>query len=248
MVFGAFVLAEPVSYIMQCDFFGAGFDEWPCPRATEFLHVAAHAEDALVGVVAADALHPRGSGDGVVVACPAADLYGGLCYLNNAAIAARELQAAGRVAILDVDYHHGNGTQTIFYDDPGVLYCSLHANPEHEYPYYWGRIEETGAGPGTGTTCNWPLPPRTDDRAYLRALDEALIAVRAFEPRHMVVSMGLDIVEGDAIGGFCVSRNGLQEIARRIAALELRTLLVQEGGYAVDRLGDDAVAFLTPFA
>ena len=105
----------------------------------------------------------------------AADLYGGFCYLNNAAIAARYLQAAGqRIAILDVDYHHGNGTQLLFYDDPSVLYCSLHVHPDQDYPYYWGEATELGEGPGHGYNRNWPLPLGTDDAQYLAALDEAL--------------------------------------------------------------------------
>ena len=184
----------------------------------------------------------------------AADLFGGFCYLNNAAIVARYLQAgpgaASRVAILDVDYHHGNGTQSIFYADPSVLYCSLHADPDEEYPYYWGAADERGDGPGEGFNCNWPLPPLTDDAGYLAALDEAVDVVRAFAPHYLVVSAGFDIAAGDpvAIGGFGITTAGVGEIGRRIAALGLPTVIVQEGGYGLDRLGDDAVAFLRPFA
>ena len=184
----------------------------------------------------------------------AADLFGGFCYLNNAAIVARQLQegsaSGARVAILDVDYHHGNGTQSIFYADPTVLYCSLHADPDFEYPYYWGAADERGEGAGEGFTWNWPLPAQTDDARYLAALDESLAAVQAFAPRYLVVSAGFDIAEGDpvAIGGFTISTAGVGEIGRKIAQLGLPTVIVQEGGYGLDRLGEDVVAFLRAFA
>jgi acetoin utilization deacetylase AcuC-like enzyme len=115
----------------------------------------------------------------------AVDLFGGYCYLNNAAIAARYLQT--RTAILDIDYHHGNGTQEIFYSDPTVLYCSIHADPDDEYPYYWGAADEYGEGLGLGFNRNWPLPLGADDATYLSALAEALAAIREFEPRYLVV-------------------------------------------------------------
>ncbi len=178
----------------------------------------------------------------------ATDLYGGFCYLNSAAAAARYLQAEGRVAILDVDYHHGNGTQTIFYADPGVLYCSLHAHPDDDYPYYWGHADERGEGPGEGYNRNWPLPLGTGDADYLAALDEALEVVCRFVPRYLVVSAGFDIVAGDTIGEFCVSSDGLHEIGQRIAGLNLPTVIVQEGGYCLQTLGENAVAFLSAFA
>lgn len=189
----------------------------------------------------------------------AGDLYGGYCYLNNAAIAARYLQlgrvgdpsstAQGdRVAILDVDYHHGNGTQAIFYSEPEIFYASLHAHPAEEYPFYWGAADEVGEGRGVGANRNWPLPPGTGDDAYLDALAEALAAVRHFAPRWLVVSVGLDIATGDPEGGFQVTTAGLHEIGRRIAGLNLPTVVVQEGGYRLDRLGTDAVAFLRAFA
>jgi acetoin utilization deacetylase AcuC-like enzyme len=186
----------------------------------------------------------------------AADLYGGYCYLNNAAIAVRYLQqragstGAGRskVAVLDVDYHHGNGTQLLFYSDPSVLYCSLHAHPDEDYPYYWGGADETGEGPGQGTNRNWPLPCGSDDVHYLAALDEALAAVDGFAPCYLVVSAGLDTVAGDPEGGFEVTTQGLREIGRRIAGLELPTVLVQEGGYLRQELDANAVAFLQAFA
>jgi acetoin utilization deacetylase AcuC-like enzyme len=179
----------------------------------------------------------------------AADLYGGFCYLNNAAIAARHLQRNGeRVAILDVDYHHGNGTQLIFYDDPRVLYCSLHVHPDADYPYYWGESDELGQGAGRGTNRNWPLPPGTGDAQYLAVLDEALAVVRAFRPQYLIVSAGFDTVEGDPAGGFCLTCEGLARAGEKIAELDLPTLIVQEGGYLLDTLGRAAVAFLQPLA
>ncbi len=178
----------------------------------------------------------------------AADLYGGFCYLNNAAIAARYLQAGARVAVLDIDYHHGNGTQSIFYADPGVLFCSLHAHPDDDYPFYWGRADECGQGPGEGYNRNWPLSQGTDDAGYLVAVDDALAAIRQFAPQYLVVSAGFDTVVGDPVGGFRLTTEGLHEIGRRIAGLNLPTVIVQEGGYLLDKLGENAVAFLQAFA
>jgi acetoin utilization deacetylase AcuC-like enzyme len=149
---------------------------------------------------------------------------------------------------LDVDYHHGNGTQIIFYSDPTVLYCSLHVHPDEDYPNFWGDADERGTGPGEGTNRNWPLPKGTGDQAYLAALDQALAAIREFGPHYLVVSAGFDIVEGDAEGGFCITTEGLYEIGRRIAGLELPTVIVQEGGYLLGRLKENAVAFLQAFS
>ena len=178
----------------------------------------------------------------------ASDLYGGYCYLNNAAIAARHLQAQGdRVAVLDIDYHHGNGTQAIFYSDPSVLYASLHADPDEEYPHYWGARDERGEGLGLGSNWNWPLPQGTDDTTYLEALAQALAEVIRFAPRWLVVSAGFDTVPGDPEGGFRITTAGLAAIGQQIAALDLPTVIVQEGGYRLGRLGNDAVAFLRAF-
>jgi acetoin utilization deacetylase AcuC-like enzyme len=177
---------------------------------------------------------------------------GGFCYLNNAAIAARALQARSpaRVAILDIDYHHGNGTQEIFYHDPTVMYCSLHADPELAYPYYWGGPDERGEKPGAGSNRNWPLPLGTDDQVYLAALQEALAVIRAFRPSYLVVSAGFDTMEDDPVtaeDGFILTTSGLATIAAELSALDLPTVIVQEGGYAVDRLGEYAVTFLKGF-
>jgi acetoin utilization deacetylase AcuC-like enzyme len=176
----------------------------------------------------------------------ARDLYGGYCYLNNAAIAARWL--GERTAVLDIDYHHGNGTQLIFYDDPTVLFCSLHAHPDDDYPYYWGEAGERGAGAGLGFNHNWTLPQGCDDPTYLAALDAAAAVITAFAPRYLVLSAGWDTAAGDPVGGFALSPAGLAAAGRRIRALALPTVIVQEGGYLLERLGDNALAFLQAFA
>jgi acetoin utilization deacetylase AcuC-like enzyme len=180
----------------------------------------------------------------------AKDLYGGFCYLNNAAAAARYVQnqrKGSRVAILDIDFHHGNGSQSIFYSDPSVLYCSLHADPEIEYPYYWGYSDEHGEGPGVGLNHNWPLPLGTDDNLYLETLEQALTMIRTFTPDVLVLSAGFDIVEGDSVGGFNITPDGLNRIALHIAQLDLPTVIIQEGGYNLERLGQDVVTFLSHF-
>lgn len=172
-------------------------------------------------------------------------LCGGYSYLNNAALAAARL--GPRVAVLDIDYHHGNGTQEIFYRRDDVLFISLHADPERAYPYFSGFADETGQGPGTGYNVNMPLPPGTDDTTYLRALDDALERITAYAPRHLVVSAGLDIFGGDPLGDFDLSLEAFGHIGQRLAGLGLPTLLVQEGGYEVEAGGQALVNLLAPF-
>ena len=178
-----------------------------------------------------------------------ADYLGGYCYLNNAAIAAEAAVAAGqrRVAILDVDYHHGNGTQDIFYARGDVLFASIHADPVMDYPYYWGHADETGEGPGEGATLNLPLPRGTDWAAYLPALDTALTRISAFTPELLVVSYGADTFAGDPISHFRLKTGDYARLGRRIATLGLPTLIVMEGGYAIDALGANVATFLSGF-
>jgi acetoin utilization deacetylase AcuC-like enzyme len=176
----------------------------------------------------------------------AVDIYGGFCFLNNAAIAARQLHA--RTAILDIDYHHGNGTQEIFYQDPDILYCSLHADPDDDYPYFWGGADEIGEGPGLGYNRNWPLPQHITDSDYLIVLDKALETIASFSPKYLVVSLGLDIGAGDPVGGFSITQDGFRRIGQQIANLCLPTLIIQEGGYLLDSLGPNGIAFLHNFA
>jgi acetoin utilization deacetylase AcuC-like enzyme len=170
--------------------------------------------------------------------------YGGFCLLNNAAIAARWLARLGRVAIVDVDFHHGNGTQDIFWEDPEVLYVSLHGDPAAHYPHFTGAADEVGDGPGRGTTRNLPLPDGTGDDAYLAVLAEAMALVADFDPAALVVSAGFDTFAGDPIGAFAVTTDGFRRIGAALAGAGRPALLVQEGGYAVEALGANAVALL----
>jgi acetoin utilization deacetylase AcuC-like enzyme len=170
--------------------------------------------------------------------------YGGFCLLNNAAVAARALAGRGRVAVVDVDFHHGNGTQDIFWEDPEVLYVSLHGDPVGHYPHFTGSADEVGDGPGRGTTRNLPLPDGTGDDAYLDALAEAMAVVAAFDPATLVVSAGFDTFEDDPIGAFAVTTGGFRRIGAALAAAGRPMVLVQEGGYAVEALGANAVALL----
>jgi acetoin utilization deacetylase AcuC-like enzyme len=174
---------------------------------------------------------------------------GGYCYLNNAAIAAQYLLDRGcaRVAVLDVDYHHGNGTQEIFYSRRDVLFLSLHADPRVEYPYFLGYADELGAGPGFGFTHNYPLPHGTPWEAYGAALADACDKVAAYRPDVLVVSLGVDTYEHDPISRFRLCGDDFPRIGERIATLSVPTLFVMEGGYAVDDIGVNAVKVLTGF-
>lgn len=179
-----------------------------------------------------------------------ADMAGGFCYLNNTAIATELLRRRHpRVAILDVDLHHGNGTQSIFYERGDVLTVSIHAHPERFYPFFWGYADETGAGEGRGCNLNLPLPRGSGDAEFLAALETGLQHIGAFAPGALVVALGLDAFEGDPFGGLQVSTAGFGRIAEHIARrLPVPTLLVQEGGYLCDELGDNLAAFLRPLA
>ena len=173
------------------------------------------------------------------------DYMGGYCFLNNAAIAAEVLSDHGRVAVLDIDYHHGNGTQDIFYDRGDVLFTSIHGDPDVEYPYFSGHRVETGEGPGEGTNLNRPLPHGSGITPFRAALDECLVAIREFEPAHLVVSLGLDTFREDPISYFTLDTEDYPGIGADIARLGLPTLYVMEGGYAVDALGVNTVNVLT---
>jgi acetoin utilization deacetylase AcuC-like enzyme len=178
-----------------------------------------------------------------------ADVAGGFCFLNNTAIAAQRLRSkAARVAILDVDLHHGNGTQGIFYARGDVLTVSLHADPERFYPFFWGYAGERGEGAGLGANLNLPLPRKSGDERFLEALDVALRRIRAFAPEALVVALGLDAFEGDPFGGLSVTTAGFARIAEAIGALGMPTAIVQEGGYLCDALGDNLAAFLAAYA
>ncbi|MBT3533365.1 MAG: histone deacetylase family protein, partial [Rhodospirillaceae bacterium] len=176
------------------------------------------------------------------------DLAGGFCFLNNVAIAAQHMRArSDRVAILDVDVHHGNGTQGIFYDRSDILFCSLHGDPSGFYPYYAGYGDERGTGAGEGYNLNLPQPPGTGDDAYLRSLDTALSAIMDFAPDYLLVSLGLDTQENDPLGILSITTDGFARMGAAIGALGGPSLIVQEGGYLCDEMADNLLAFLKGF-
>lgn len=177
-----------------------------------------------------------------------ADLAGGFCFLNNSAIAAERFRAKGlRPAILDVDVHHGNGTQGIFYHRSDVLTVSIHADPERFYPFFWGQAHERGTGEGLGYNLNLPLARGTVDDAYLTALDLALQRIKAFGADVVVVALGLDAFVGDPFKGLAVTTTGFGRIGAAIVGIGLPCLFVQEGGYLCDELGDNLASVLNGF-
>ena len=175
-----------------------------------------------------------------------ADYFGGYCYLNNAAIAAQGFRndGAARVAVLDVDFHHGNGTQDIFYGRDDVFFASLHGDPAQEFPYFAGYADETGVGAGDGYTANYPLAPGTSFETWLSALDDALAQIHHFGPDALVVSLGVDTFESDPISSFLLSSDDFTTYGRRLGQLGLPTVYVMEGGYAVEEIGTNAVNVL----
>jgi acetoin utilization deacetylase AcuC-like enzyme len=178
-----------------------------------------------------------------------ADQFGGYCYLNNAALAAQGLRDAGasRVSVLDIDYHHGNGTQDIFYERGDVQVVSLHADPRQQFPWFSGYADETGRGAGAGTTVNLPLPRGTSGPAWLDALDSAVAAVEAHRPDAIVVSVGVDTYAEDPISDFGLLREHLRTAGTVIAGTRRPAVLVLEGGYATGAIGDNVAAVLEGF-
>lgn len=178
------------------------------------------------------------------------DQFGGYCYLNNAAVAAQRLldRGANRVAVLDVDYHHGNGTQSIFYHRSDVLFISIHADPRVEFPWFAGHAGEVGGGEGHGWNTNLPLPHGTDIANWGAALNVAVDRIDTAGVDALVVSLGVDTFRGDPISKFRIETSDYPVIAGRIAGLGLPTLVVQEGGYAVEAIGANVGAFLNGLA
>ena len=176
----------------------------------------------------------------------AADYFGGYCFINNAAVAAHGFRNDGaeRVAILDVDFHHGNGTQDIFYERDDVFFASIHGDPAHEFPYFLGHADETGIGAGEGYNANYPLAPGTTFDRWLEALDDALTKITAFGADALVVSLGVDTFEADPISSFKLASADFTTYGRRIGALDLPTVYVMEGGYAVEEIGTNTVNVL----
>ncbi len=179
----------------------------------------------------------------------ARDLYCGYCFLNNAAIAAQWMRAqgAGRVAVLDVDFHHGNGTQDIFYDRSDVLFISLHGDPREAFPHFTGYADELGVGSGEGYNLNLPLPRGAAFDVWGAALATGLRRVQQFAPDYLVVSLGVDTFERDPISFFKLSSKDFSTYGAMIGQLKIPTLFVLEGGYAVAEIGINAVNVLAAF-
>jgi len=178
-----------------------------------------------------------------------ADFFGGYCFVNNAAVAAQAARAAGkqRVAILDVDYHHGNGTQAIFYARGDVYYASIHGDPQTEYPFFLGHADETGAGAGLGCNANYPLPAGASNEQWFEAFERALVALNAYAPELLIVSLGVDTYAGDPISHFKLDQPEFRRIGQALRSLQLPTLFLQEGGYATAAIGHNVVAVLRGF-
>lgn len=179
----------------------------------------------------------------------AQDMYGGYCFLNNAAIAAQAFRDGGmeRVAVLDVDFHHGNGTQAIFYERGDVMVVNVHGDPMDAFPHFLGGADETGDGPGEGATLNLPLPPGTPFPDFERALAKGCEAIARFGAEAIVVSLGVDTFKGDPISFFRLEIEDFPKIGARISGLGLPTVFVMEGGYAVAEIGVNAVGVLQGF-
>jgi acetoin utilization deacetylase AcuC-like enzyme len=233
--------AEPANFIARLGLYS--FDNgtpispgmWPAAKA------GADAAATAAGLVAAGERHvfcatrPPGHHAG-------ADFMGGYCFLNNAAVAAEALRARGcaRVAVLDVDYHHGNGTQALFYDRADVLVASIHGDPRTEYPFYSGYADETGEGAGLGCNRNLPLPRGTEAKAWFAAFESAAATVTRFGAEALVVSLGLDTFAGDPISGFRLQSDDYLQLGAALERLSLPAVLILEGGYATAELGINA--------
>jgi len=172
----------------------------------------------------------------------------GYCFLNNAAIAATHALASRRkLAIFDVDVHHGNGTQQIFYDRDDVLFVSVHGDPSELYPYFAGYPEERGIGRGAGYTLNLPLPLGSDDNGYLAAVTTGTGAISKYQPDLLIVSLGLDFSEDDPFQCMRVTSDGFHRLGEAIGSMHLPTVMLQEGGYVSPTLGNNLIAFLAGF-
>ncbi len=171
--------------------------------------------------------------------------YGGFCYLNNAAIAVSYINKHTRTAIIDLDFHHGNGTQDIFYNRSDILTISIHGHPDYSYPYFSGFENETGEGEGLGFNFNFPLEPGTDATKYIKTLKKALDIIRSFEAEVIIVSLGFDILKGDPTGTFNLSVNDFKIVGQLLAEQKKPVLIIQEGGYNLRNLGNGTIAFFT---
>jgi acetoin utilization deacetylase AcuC-like enzyme len=221
-----------------------------CPIALDTWHsarwsamTAAHAANQVVAGASACYALSRPPGHHA-----SQDLAGGFCYLNNSAIAAQQLLAEySRVAIIDVDVHHGNGTQRIFYQRSDVLTVSIHTDPACFYPFYWGYANEIGDAEGRGYNVNIPLARGTGNEDYLRSLDEALQVVMRYSPEAIVIALGLDTHEDDPYRGMTITTPCFGRIGAKLASLARPTVIVQEGGYLSEALGRNLSSFLEGF-
>lgn len=215
---------------------------WEAVRASANLALSGM-DAVLAGAPAAFALcRPPGHHAG-------GEYMGGYCYLNNAAIAAQRClnQGARRVAVLDVDFHHGNGTQNIFYQRSDVMFLSIHGDPVFSYPYFSGHADEQGANAGLGHNINYPLPKGTAWPGYEAALIAACKKVCAYAPDTLVVSLGVDTFEHDPISHFKLRNQDFITLGERLGTMRIPTLFVMEGGYMVDDIGINAVNVLLGF-
>lgn len=178
-----------------------------------------------------------------------ADFFGGYCFINNAAVAAQAARDAGRsrVAILDVDYHHGNGTQAIFYERADIFYLSVHGDPQTEFPFFLGHADERGAGAGAGFNANYPLPAGASNEQWFEAFEKALVQLNAYAPDLLIVSLGVDTYGGDPISHFRLDEPEFRRLGQSLASLQLPTLFLQEGGYATAAIGRNVHAVLAGF-
>lgn len=176
----------------------------------------------------------------------ASDLFGGYCFINNAAVATQAFidQGASRVAILDVDFHHGNGTQAIFYSRSDVMFLSLHGDPRDAFPHFLGYADERGEGDGDGFNHNYPMGPGTNFKTWGTALDDACNKIATYGPDALVISLGVDTFENDPISFFKLTSDDFKRYGATIGGLRLPTLFIMEGGYAVDEIGVNAVNVL----
>lgn len=172
---------------------------------------------------------------------------GGYCYFNNAAIAAEFLSAYGRVAVLDVDFHHGNGTQNIFYKRADIMTISIHASPNEKFPYFSGFANEKGIAKGAGFNINFPLPLGATDREFQNVLIRALQKIKTFNPKFLIIPLGFDTHIQDPIGGFRLSTKYYFQMAKTIRLSNYPTVIIQEGGYNPQTIADNAVSFISGF-
>lgn len=249
-------LREGMSSSRPPDSAAAAFGYWCFETATPLVRGTYTAARASVDVAltAAD-LVMGGEGSAYGLCRPpghhaARNVFGGFCYFNNAAIVADHLgrTASSRVAVLDVDYHHGNGTQQIFYDRDDVFFASLHGDPERAYPWFSGFSDETGAGRGLGHNVNVPLRAEIEDDEYLGALAAACEEIDRVAPSFLVVSLGVDTYWNDPISDFALTESGYRRCGELVKELGLPTVIVQEGGYDIDAIGRNVRAWLEPFA